>query len=189
MPAARTIVLALVALAATTPAFAKPPWVAVELPADPMNSATRGAFLLVRAYLHGAPLDRGITGTATGTVDGRRQTLTLSLDPTNMPGVFALRRTWPAGPWVLALNAGGPDGATALVGVGSNGAVRSIRVPTTTTNGFTAPRRVTDQDISVELQALARAEPGAGGLTRGAATAAALAAGLVLVGSLRRKRN
>ena len=47
------LVAAALTLLATTPAFAGPPWISIEIPANPYNSTTRGAFCLVRVYHHG----------------------------------------------------------------------------------------------------------------------------------------
>ena len=44
--------LVLAALTAS-PALAGPPWLSIELPANPLNSTTRGMYLLVRTYHHG----------------------------------------------------------------------------------------------------------------------------------------
>jgi len=47
---------ALVSALVATPALAGPPWISIELPANPYDQATRGAFLLVHAFHHGTPI-------------------------------------------------------------------------------------------------------------------------------------
>lgn len=148
-------VLALSVFAAS-PLLAGPPWIGIELPANPLNPTTRGMYLLVRSYHHGAVTQYPIRGTATGLVDGRRRTVTLEFERTDIPGAMALRKTWPdGGSWVLAINLAGEDGPTALVGVGTDGTVRSINVPTQTRGGHTFGRKVTQQDIDAALSAVA----------------------------------
>ena len=71
-----SVVAALSALA--TPAFAGPPWISAEFPANPHETATRGAFLLVHTYHHGTPTEFPLTGTAEGMVNGRRQSMRLT---------------------------------------------------------------------------------------------------------------
>lgn len=165
---------AALALAVTvSPASAKPPWVSIELPANPMSGPTRGAYLLVRTYHVNQVADIPLTGTATGMMDGKRQVIPLTFDRT-ATGVFALRRTWPSdGIWVLAINAGGEIGPTALVSIAS-GKVRGVNVPTATKDGFTTGRKVTQGDVDQALRELATGDsrPGTGG--RAAAFALAL---------------
>jgi hypothetical protein len=153
---ARVSALAMLfSLAAATPVLAGPPWISIQLPANPLNSTTRGAFLLVNVYHHGDPMAQTVTGTATGIVDGQRRTLKLAFQPTNLPAVLALRQSWPSeGTWALAITVDQHgNGPTALVGI-ENGEVRSVKVPTQTKNGNTYGRPVTQRDIDATLQAL-----------------------------------
>ncbi len=148
--------LALPILAA--PLHAGPPWISIELPANPLNPTTRGMFLLVRSYHHGDTMQMPVTGSATGLVEGKRQTLRLTFERTNMPGVYALRKTWPSdGAWVLAMNVGGKEGPTALVGIGADGRVHSVDVPTRSEGRNTWGREVTEKDIEEALKQVARA--------------------------------
>ena len=141
---------------AAAPLHAGPPWISIELPANPLNATTRGMFLLVRSYHHGDAMQMPVTGTATGLVNGKRQTVTLTFERTNMPGVYALRQSWPAeGAWVLAMNVGGKEGPTALVGVGTDGRVHSVDVPTRTEGRNTWGREVTEKDIDDALRQVA----------------------------------
>ena len=141
---------------AAAPLHAGPPWISIELPANPLNATTRGMFLLVRSYHHGDAMQMPVRGTATGLVKGKRQTVTLTFERTNMPGVYALRKSWPSdGAWVLAMNVGGREGPTALVGVGSDGRVHSVDVPTQTEGRNTWGREVTEKDIDDALREVA----------------------------------
>jgi hypothetical protein len=150
--------LALLMLASAAPASAKPPWVSIELPANPMNRSMRDAFLLVHSYHVGQVAPIALTGTATGMVNGDKRVLTLQFTETDVTGVSALRRTWPSdGSWVLAINAGGEAGSTALVSI-VNGVVRTIEVPTVTQDGFTSGRKVTQADVDRALRALAASD-------------------------------
>jgi hypothetical protein len=147
--------LALLMVLSAAPASAKPPWVSIELPANPMNRSMRDAFLLVHSYHVGQVAPIALSGTATGMVDGQRLVLTLQFTETDVTGVSALRRSWPAdGRWVLAINAGGEAGPTALVSI-VNGVVRNVEVPTVTEDGFTSGRKVTQADVDRALRALA----------------------------------
>jgi hypothetical protein len=167
---------------------AGPPWVSIELPANPLNPTTRGMFLLVRSYHHGDVMQYPVTGTATGLVKGKKQTLSLAFERTSIPGVMALRKSWPSeGAWVLAINVGGREGPTALVGIGADGEVRSVDVPTRSEGGHTWGREVTGKDIDDTLREVASipARPaehaGAAGL--------ALVVPAALVFALRRRRS
>lgn len=139
-------------------AHAGPPWIAVELPANPLNETTRGAYLLVRTYRHADPISAPLTGQAIGTVDGQRQAVTLAFERTSIPGVYAVRRTWPEqGAWVLAihLGEGAPGGASALVGIAADGRVRSVEVPTSGSGDDRWPRPASRQDIERTLSSVA----------------------------------
>jgi hypothetical protein len=151
------LVPALLALPlAAAPLHAGPPWISIELPANPLNPTTRGMFLLVRSYHHGDVMQMPVTGSATGLVDGKRQTVSLTFERTNMPGVYALRKTWPSdGAWVLAMNVGGKEGPTALVGIGADGRVHSVDVPTQSEGRNIWGREVTEKDIEDVLKQVA----------------------------------
>src|SRR5437588_626712 len=66
---------AVVSALVATPALAGPPWISIELPANPYDQATRGAFLLVHAFHHGEPIGYLVTGTAEGIVGGERRSI------------------------------------------------------------------------------------------------------------------
>jgi hypothetical protein len=155
--------LALAAIAAVgfaAPALAGPPWISIELPANPYDAASRGAFLLVHAFHHGTPVAFPVTGTAEGIVNGERRSVKLEFAKTSRDGVFALRQMWPTeGTWtlVITVSQGPGDGATAVIELGADGAVVSIKVPTTRQGDWTVPARVAMADIDAGLRARAGA--------------------------------
>lgn len=188
------LIAALSALA--TPAFAGPPWISAEFPANPHETATRGAFLLVHTYHHGTPTEFPLTGTAEGLVNGRRQTLRLEIVATSKPGVFAVRfKPQRGGAWVLAFNLGsGRDGAGMLVAVDKDGQPATAQVPSSTAEGgrWIIPRSLTPQDIDsalrtrLALNGAAPVETGSNGVPVGALVALGLVLGIPLVGRMKR---
>lgn len=168
MPTPRLLaILALTAGAlagSATPAHAGPPWISVELPANPLDRTTRGAFLLVHTFHHEMVMRNALTGRAEGLVNGKRQTITLTFDNTSRDGVRALRKSWPdGGVWVLVLSTGEHGDATALVGIGGDGKVRSVDVPTTMREGHTIPAQVSAADIDAMLTRMASGDGAPGG--------------------------
>ena len=148
-----------IAAASPTPGFAKgPPWVSIEIPANPWDQTTRGAYLLVHVFHHGLPMQVEPTGTAEGVVNGQRRSVPLSFEKASRPGVYALRNQWGgAGRWVLVItvNQGaheGDDVAQAVVEVSEDGSVSAVRVPTRTDRGQAFPRRVTQGEIDAALR-------------------------------------
>jgi hypothetical protein len=191
----RTVALVAALSALATPAFAGPPWISAEFPANPHETATRGAFLLVHTYHHGTPTEFPLTGTAEGLVNGRRQTLRLEIVATSKPGVFAVRfKPQSGGAWVLAFNLGGPSGAGMIVAVGKDGQPGSARVPSSTAEGgrWIIPRSLTPQDVDSALRtqlALNGAAPvntGSTGIPVSALVALGLVLGVPLVGRMKR---
>ncbi len=150
----------LLALAAPAPPLVGPPWISIEYPPNPMDPSTRGAFLLVHTFHHQQVTRELVSGTAEGIVNGERRTIELDFDRTSRPGVLALKKMWPSeGNWLLVIAVGRAEGgATALVSIGTNGQVASVRVPTTRYEGgrFEGPRRVTAQEIEETLRAQAQ---------------------------------
>jgi hypothetical protein len=179
-----------------TPAFAGPPWISAEFPANPHETATRGAFLLVHTYHHGTPTEFPLTGTAEGLINGRRQTLRLEIVPTSKPGVYAVRfKPQGGGAWVLAFNLGGDrNGAGMIVAVGKNGQPTTANVPSSTAEGgrWIIPRSLTPQDIDSALRtqlALSDTAPvntDPTGLPIGAMVALSLVLGIPLVRQLKK---
>ena len=151
--------LALAAIAWSAPSVTGtafgPPWISIESPPNPHDRATRGAFLVVRTYHHGTLLDQGVRGTAEGMVGNERRSVRLRFEKTSQPGVYALRRQWPAeGRWALVVSTGPTDAAaTALVALGARGAqVASVTVPTRQQDGWSVPRAVTRAEIDALLR-------------------------------------
>jgi hypothetical protein len=148
---------AALSLALATAAHAGPPWISIELPANPHHPSTRNASLLVRAYHHSASLNAPLTGTAEGIVDGRRVSLPLELRPTHQPGVFALTTPLPkGGTWIMAISVTESTNAiaTALVTVDTRGRIVAVDVPSSRTrDGWMVPRRVDADDVEAALRA------------------------------------
>ena len=160
----RALTLAAIAAAGlAAPALAGPPWISIELPANPYDASTRGAFLLVHAFHHGTPVGFPITGTAEGIVNGERRTVRLEFTKTSRDGVYGLRKMWPEdGTWtlVISVSQGHNDGATAVVELDGNGNVVAVKVPTRQQGQWTVPAAVSMADIDAGLRARA------GGLAR-----------------------
>jgi hypothetical protein len=152
----RSIVLALVLLVGAVPAFAGPPWVSIEIPSNPFDRATRGAFFLVRTYHHGTPIALQVRGTMEGIVDGERVSRSLTLERTGTLGLWAVKTSPPSdGAWVLVVYAGADEySATALVDV-TEGVVRRIDVPYQRGGEVPVPRAVAPSEIDARLEALA----------------------------------
>jgi len=139
-----------------------PPWISIESPANPFNKETKGALLVVRVYHHGEASFYPVTGTAEGLVAGQRQTIKLEFTGTSTPGMYALKFKKPAeGNWILVISAGSdPDKhglVTALVSLGSDGAVASVQVPTRQEGQWLMPAAVSEADINVRLKEMSAA--------------------------------
>ncbi len=150
--------LAGVLLAAPAFGVKGPPWISIELPANPYDRSTRDAFLLVHAFHHGTAMGFIVSGTAEGVVNGERRSLKLDFTGTAREGVYALKRTWPKeGTWTLVIktNQGPDDAATAVVDLGPDGDVASIRVPTMQRGEWTVPAPVSLGEIDAALRARA----------------------------------
>ena len=150
------LVATLVLASGAAPLLAGPPWISIEMPANPFDQASRGAFLLVHAFHHGTPMNFPVTGRAEGIVGGQRRTVQLQLDRTSREGVYALRNQWgSAGVWTLVLTVtqGPGDGATALVDIAGDGSVTAVRVPTARhREGMDVPRAVTSAEVEAGLR-------------------------------------
>jgi hypothetical protein len=134
------------------------PWMSVELPANPLDPTTKGAFLVVHTYYHREAVPVTLEGRAER-LDGAQTSfpmkVQLTFERTSRPGVYAVRRTWQAeGRWLLSVTMSKMDrGPTLLVGV-ANGEVRTVRVPSEERGGWTLPRPATDADYSAVRQAI-----------------------------------
>jgi hypothetical protein len=148
--------LLVAAAPAPTPPAKWPPWLSIESPVNPFDPATRGAALLVHTALRDAMVQASdLSGSAEGIVNGTRRTVTLHFDGTPLPGVFALRRQWPAdGTWLLRISL---RTTTAIVTLNHAGEVASVAVPTTLSGADRVPRAVASREIdSVLAEAVKR---------------------------------
>jgi hypothetical protein len=150
--------LALAALIAAT-AFTSfgPPWISIEYPGNPYDQETRDAYLYVHAFHHNTPVGVPVSGTAEGVVKGERRSVKLDFTRTQRSGVFALTQQWPSeGLWTLVIGAtqgaGESNTAYAVVELGANGLVTSVKVPTLKRNGYTVPAPVQMSDIDTALR-------------------------------------
>lgn len=137
-----------------------PPWISIETPANPYDSTSRDAYLLVHAFHHGTPTNFPLAGTAEGIVKGERKTIALEFKSTSRPGVYALRKQWSDdGVWTLVVGVTQGEGAgnsvTAVVDIGSDGQVASVRVPTRMQGMYRVPDAVRMADIDAALRARA----------------------------------
>ncbi|MGH7466097.1 MAG: hypothetical protein ACREK1_13025 [Longimicrobiales bacterium] len=193
MPVRNLYLAAALTLALSSAAHAGPPWISIELPANPHHASTRHASLLVRAYHHSTAVNAPVTGTAEGIVDGRRVSLPLELRATNQPGVFAVTTPVPkGGTWIMAItvNESGTSTATALVTIDPRGRIVAVDVPSTRTgDGWMVPRRVDGRDVEAALRAAHIAHSGGPGASTGVAFALPLllVGGAVVVGALKQR--
>jgi hypothetical protein len=160
----RTLSLAaLFAATLATPALglrSGPPWISIEYPVNPLDASMRGAFLLVHVFHHATPVVYPVAGTAEGIVNGERRSIKLEFTETSRTGVYGLRRMWPAeGIWtlVIRMSRSPGEGATAVVELGSDGEIASVRVPSRQEQGWTIPTDVSLADIDRALRARAGA--------------------------------
>lgn len=101
-----------------------PPWISLEMPANPMDASTRDAVMLVHVYHHEHPAGYSVSGMAEGIVDGKRRSVDLALEETSRPNVYALKQAWPdQGDWVLKIGIEQRALATLLVELGPDGGV------------------------------------------------------------------
>lgn len=151
----------LAALALIAAVTVGPPWISIEYPVNPHDPSMRGAMLLVHVFHHSTPIAYPVEGTAEGIVNGERRTIKLTFTETARPGVYGLARQWPTeGVWTLVIRmsrgAGGTDGATAVVELGPNGDIASVRVPQKREGSWTVPTDVSMSEIESALRARAR---------------------------------
>lgn len=154
------LAVALAAPALATPAVKGPPWISIEYPVNPHDPSMRGAFLLVHVFHHATPIVYPVEGTAEGIVNGERRSIKLEFTETARPGVYGLRRMWATeGVWTLVIRMSraprGGDGATAVVELGADGAIASVRVPTRREGSWTVPADVSMAEIDQALKARA----------------------------------
>jgi hypothetical protein len=142
------------AMLAAVPALAGPPWLSIEFPANPHDTKTREAFLVVNTYHHSTPTPLHVRGTAEGIVAGERRSVTLRFGETERRGSFALTKQWPnEGQWVLniALVQNNRPEASALVVLGADGTPAHVSIPTRRDGPWHIPRMHTAAEVSAAL--------------------------------------
>lgn len=154
------VVSAALALAAAL--FVGPPWISIEYPANPHDRSNTGTMLYVHVFHHAQPIAYPLEGTAEGFVNGERRSIKLKFTDTARPAVYGLSRQWPTeGVWTLVIKMSrgdhGEDGATAVVELGPDGEIASVRVPTRQQGQWTIPTSVSMTEIDRALRARASA--------------------------------
>lgn len=139
----------------STPAAKWPPWLSIESPVNPMDPASRGVAFYVHTMLRdGVSTLADMSGTADGMVDGSRRSIPLEFAATNRPGVYSVRRSWPAdGHWVLRVAV---RTTTALITLDREGNVATVRIPMEHTPGGTVPRAVSQREVDSALTELVK---------------------------------
>ena len=150
------------ALAVLTALVVGPPWISIEYPANPHDRSNTGTMLYVHVFHHAQPVAYPIEGTAEGFVNGERRTIKLKFTETARPAVYGLSRQWPTeGVWTLVIKMSrgenSEDGATAVVELGTDGEIASVRVPTRQQGQWTIPVDVSMTEIDRALRARATA--------------------------------
>ncbi len=151
-------VTTLLTAALAAPALAGPPWISIEYPANPHDRSNTGTLLYVHVFHHAQPIAYPITGTAEGIVNGERRSIKLKFTETGRPAVYGLSRQWPEeGVWTLVIKMSrgdhGSDGATAVVELGADGEIASVRVPTRRQGQWTIPIDVSMDEVDRALRA------------------------------------
>lgn len=157
-----SLVIAHTALALAAALIVGPPWISIEYPANPHDRDATGAMLYVHVFHHAQPISYPLEGTAEGIVNGERRSIKLKFSDTARPAVYGLSRQWPIeGVWTLVIKMRrddhGSDGATAVVELGPDGEVASVRVPTRKEREWTIPIDVSMSEIDRALRARASA--------------------------------
>ena len=81
----------------------------ITRPMENSEARAKKAVLAVHTYACAQPENTRITATAEGIVNGRRQSIPLTLEALSQPGTFALTRQWPAdGRWMITVTASNP---------------------------------------------------------------------------------
>jgi len=154
--------IALASALLTVPAVATlvgPPWISIEYPVNPHDRSVNGAMLYVHVFHHAQPIAYPLVGTAEGIVNGERRSIKLKFTETARTAVYGLSQQWPTeGVWTLVIKMSrGEDGATAVVELGPNGEIASVRVPTRQQGQWTIPVDVSMSEIDQGLRARASA--------------------------------
>lgn len=149
------------ALAVVAALTVGPPWISIEYPANPHDRANTGAILYVHVFHHAQPIAYPLEGTAEGIVNGERRSIKLKFTETARPAVYGLSRQWPTdGVWTLVIKTRTGDHgseATAVVELGADGEIASVRVPTRRQGEWTVPVDVSMDEVDRALRARAGA--------------------------------
>ena len=86
----RSLLFVLAFLAAAAPALAGPPWLSIEMPANPHDRGIRSAFLMVRTYHHTTPIALQVRAVLEGIVDGERVSRPVAMQRTGTLGLWAV---------------------------------------------------------------------------------------------------
>lgn len=120
-------------------------WLSIESPVNPYVDENRGVFLMVHTFWMRGPAAMTVEGRAEGSVNGRRQTITLTFQDRG-EGVYALSQNWPKeGHWALVItgrNRG--QQATALVRISDESKVAGVLV--------TPDQTIADADVTAALR-------------------------------------
>jgi len=109
---------ALLIPALTAPLFAGALTLEIVHPDSDMEAVAKHAAVVVRTTACNSPEKTVMTGTADGTVNGKRESIPLQLTPLSKAGEFAVGRAWPAkGTWVIRVTARNPDYRNYATGV------------------------------------------------------------------------
>ncbi len=112
----------LMVLLASVAAWAGGFWITLYSPQAPVAAKIADAVVVVAAEGCHTPADATLTGTAEGIVSGKRQSIPLAFTPTGKPGVYAVKKQWPAeGAWVLAISGAYLGGTSSVMVELSNG--------------------------------------------------------------------
>ncbi len=112
-------------------------WAVLGNPDASAEARSLKAVATVRVMGCHQPENARISGTATGIVNGRRESIPLKFKPLSDPGMYALTRQWPAdGKWVIAIVATRDTAITSVLvsagpdGIDRNSAKLQMRQPT-----------------------------------------------------------
>lgn len=108
------------------------PWISVESPVNPYDSAARGAAFLVHTFHHSVPTTMEIEARAEGIVDGNRRTVPIPLSAARV-GTYPVRNVWGTkGTWSVLVVATQPSprgSIHAVVDLGADGSVSRVTLP------------------------------------------------------------
>jgi hypothetical protein len=117
-------------------------------PAANSEALSKHAALVARTTACHSPERTSMTATAEGVIDGKRQSIALTLIPLSTPGTFAITRQWPeVGTWAVKIVARNPEYTDYATGALVRFDANSVEW-TSAKSYFHAP---TDQDVVAML--------------------------------------